>query len=155
MLLPLFYKLVEESSETLRNLFLATEQIRGGASSTWWLVRWTVEVVHRKFYWAGFFCRCVVLNQERYSPPENIRQSLETLLTVTTGVRVMLTRSTGKHPTMHRTVPTMESDWPNTSVVLRLRRSTLSGRWTLVVRSSSARVLKQLLPRLQVACVWI
>lgn len=71
-------------------------------------------------------------------------QYLETFLTVTTGVVVMLTRSTGKPPAMHRTVPRAESYWPNTSVVLRLRRSTLPGGWTLVVHSSSARVLPTL-----------
>lgn len=88
----------------------------------------------------------VFLIQEQISPPENIWQYLETFLTITAGVVVMLARKAGQHPSMHGTAPTVDSYWPNTSVVLKLRRSALLGGWNLVVPSSSARVLP-ILPR--------
>ena len=67
---------------------------------------------------------------------------LVAFFTVTTGVVVMLPRNAVRYPAVHRTVSTVKGYWPNLSVVLRFRKSTLQGGGTLMAHSSSSRSLK-------------
>ena len=109
----------------------------------------------RKFYWAMFLLLSSFPPEAVFPTKEHLTISGD-IFGITAGVAVVLMASRDSAELLQCPGQLLQWRvyWTKISIVLRLRNSTLQGRWTPVAPNSSSEVIKQFPPpRFQVAYV--